>query len=235
MNFSHHPPPRWNEVTAIFGGRFDPPHLGHREAVRGLFNYPGVKQVWVIPCGSPPHKPTRVSAENRLAMARINFSAAQNNPFPRDVKIETLELERALLNPNQPSYTYDTLTQLRPHFPHLACVIGADQLDQLFTWHRFPELLAQSHWIILERKPQGSEIARRTLQEWEASGLVRPMHSNLWQITGANVFLHLVPTDAMPLCSTQIRETLSRTGTPPQDALLPEIDGYLKTHQLYGI
>jgi len=229
-------PPQWNEVTAVFGGRFDPPHLGHREAVRGLFQEPGVKQVLIIPSASPPHKTTMASSEDRAKMAFLNFQYSSGDSFPSEVLLDRRELDRAILNPAVPSYTFDTLQELRQHYPKLAFVVGADQLDQLSTWNRFPGLLGLSHWIVLERKPVGGETARRTLQEWEASGLVsKANQSNTWQIRGSSSFLLLIPTKAPDISSTRIRESISRIGSPPPETLLPEVLGYLKVQRLYGM
>src|SRR3954447_542478 len=94
--------PRWSEVTAVFGGRFDPPHLGHREAVRGLFEYPGVRRVLIIPSASPPHKPTFAAAEDRVQMAQLNFKSTATDSYPPEVEVNLLELERSQRNPLQP-------------------------------------------------------------------------------------------------------------------------------------
>src|SRR3954447_18077682 len=95
--------PRWSEVTAVFGGRFDPPHLGHREAVRGLFERPGVSRVVILPSASPPHKPTWASAENRAEMASLNFQTFGFNKFPQAIETDRRELDRARLRPEIPS------------------------------------------------------------------------------------------------------------------------------------
>jgi nicotinate-nucleotide adenylyltransferase len=63
----------WHEVTAVFGGTFDPPHLGHREAIAGLFKNPGVSRALVIPSFIPPQKPQAVGSDHRVAMAKLCF------------------------------------------------------------------------------------------------------------------------------------------------------------------
>ena len=83
--------PRWTECTALFGGRFDPPHLGHEEALAGLFESPGVARVLVIPSGNPPHKPVTASNEARLEMARAAFLKSN---LPGPVEVHPLEIER---------------------------------------------------------------------------------------------------------------------------------------------
>jgi nicotinate-nucleotide adenylyltransferase len=235
-------PVRWSEVTALFGGTFDPPHLGHRIAVAGLFSNPGVGRVRILPTPSPPHKPTIASTEDRLAMTRLAFGESRIHPLPGPVEIELCELERSRLHPGQPTYSFDSLTELRQRIPHLAFVIGTDQLHKLHTWHRFPEVLGLCHWIILERR-NVSEASGPVLTQWEASGLIR-REGNGWRTTerlgGAagslpqGGFLLPVPTPAPALSSTAIRESLARSGNPPDEALLPEVLTHLMRRRIYG-
>lgn len=238
--------PRWGDVTALFGGRFDPPHLGHREAVRGLFNYPGVKRVIVLPSATPPHKRAIASAEQRAEMSKLNFQSTPSEAFPPECEVSLFELEKSLKDPTQASYTYDTLTELKQKLGPIAFVIGTDQLEQFSTWHRFPEILSLSHWIILERKGAHQDAIHKTLKEWESSGLIcpsQPSHSShndlLWRVARharcQATYLTIVPTEAPNLSSTMIREALVRTGKPPTDSLTPQVLAYLKQKHLYGM
>jgi nicotinate-nucleotide adenylyltransferase len=223
--------PRWAEVTAILGGTFDPPHEGHREALRGLFRTPGVGRVLVMPAAAPPHKPTVATAEQRLEMARLAFEGLG------DVEVDGSELERARRT-GRPSYSFETLSELAPRHKQLAFVIGTDQLRDLPQWFRFPEVLGLSHWIVLTRKPDGEAIAAKALKELEASGLLAKQADRLWKIKvpghKGDRWLTVQPTDAPALSSTAVREALGRTGKPPQDALSEPVLGYLKQHRLYG-
>lgn len=225
--------PRWHQVTALFGGTFDPPHLGHREAVRGLFRFPGVGRVFILPSPIPPQKVSSATPEQRMEMARLNFSGTPSDPYPAEVTIHPIELERAQANPGRPSYTFDTLRELKSELPEIAFVIGTDQLAKLSTWHRFPELLGLCHWIVLERKLQHLEIASKTLQKWASGGLIRQKNERQW-ITRFGTLLQIVPTEAPGISSTAVRETLTKTGEPPENSLLPEVLAYLKLHRIYG-
>lgn len=229
-------------LTALFGGTFDPPHVGHREAVNGLFAISGVRAVRVLVSPQPPHKPTRAPVEDRIAMSRLAFAqhtmgvAALRGP----VEIDLCEIERARLRPSVPTYTYDTLQELRPSLGELAFVIGTDQLLALPTWHRFPEVLGLCHWIVLDRKSGNPATAaetpwRRMLSEWQGSGLIQNGPGGQFQVrsgTGSTLSIH--PTDAPALSSTQIRELLARTGQPPAGSILPEVHAYLMKQRLYG-
>ncbi|MEO5969272.1 MAG: nicotinate-nicotinamide nucleotide adenylyltransferase [Bdellovibrionia bacterium] len=234
MTFQKVNQPRWNEITAVFGGRFDPPHLGHREAVRGLFKFPAVKQVLIMPSGSAPHKPALATSVQRAEMAKLAFSDLPFDTLPAEIQFDLRELDRAKQKPALPTYSFDTINELHRVYSQLAFVIGADQLVALPTWHRFPELLSLCHWIVLERKPKGSHLARQTLQEWEASLLVKAKDSHTWESKSGHL-IQIVPTEAKDVSSTQIRESIARTGEPPADSLLPGVLAYLKEQRLYGV
>ena len=230
------PGPKWSQVTALFGGTFDPPHLGHREAVRGLFEVPRVQRVMILPAATPPLKQTTsASAEHRVAMAKLCFSATGSDPYyPSEVEMNLVEIERQKLRPNEPSYTYDTLVHLKRSLPQLAFVIGTDQLASLNRWYRFPEILNLCHWIILERKfSTSSTTASDALSQLTGSGLIHSQGDRLWK-SNTGTWIQMVPTKAALISSTHIRETLARTGSPPEGALSIEVASYLKTHSLYG-
>lgn len=227
--------PHWNEITAIFGGLFDPPHLGHREAVRGIFENPGVKEVIILPTGIPPHKSAVVSVDHRVKMTKLNFISTASDPYPHPIKVDLREIERSLKFPSPPNYTYNTLLEFNQEVPNLAFVIGVDQLISMNTWYRFPQVLTLNHWIILKRKSIDDLKTIQTLQQWQGSGLIRLKGEQTWQIQNSKYMLSLVDTHAPELSSTQIREAIIKTGLPPENTVFNEVLGYLKTHRLYGI
>lgn len=236
---------RWHQVTALFGGAFDPPHRGHREAVAGLFRAPGVRRVQVIPTALAPHKRVVTPAEHRVAMARLNFAPLPADALPaEDVTIDLCELERAARAPG-PSYAFDTIEEARARFGEVAFVIGTDQLRDLPRWNRFPALLGLCHWLVLLRKPEGADSVAGLLGDWVASGLLEPAglegefpvgRGALPRPFGPQIapVLKLIPTDAPALSSTAVREALGRTGQAPEGSLLPGVSSYLKENHLYG-
>jgi nicotinate-nucleotide adenylyltransferase len=227
---------RWGEVIALFGGTFDPPHLGHREAVRGLFQSPGVREVRVLPAASPPHKPASAKAQERLEMARLAFSQHPELPFPAEVEVDARELERAAKEPGKPSYTYDSLLAFHRDIPRekLAFVIGSDQLSALHGWYRFPELLGLAHWIVLNRRGEPPNAVREAMLPLQAAGTARLIGQDLWALSMGPTQLRLVSTDAPAVSSTRIREAIGRTGRVPADSVIPPVAAYLKLHRIYG-
>lgn len=233
-------PVRWSEVTALFGGTFDPPHAGHRAAVDGLFALPGVRSVRVIPSAAPPHKPTLASTQDRVAMVRLAFASSAAYPPRGPVELDLCEIERSAARSGALTYSFDTLNDLRKLGTPLAFVLGTDQFQKLPTWHRFPEVLGLCHWIVLERKSAPDESSqkpgawRSTLTEWAACGLVRA-EADGWRVrSGGNTFIQGFETQAPALSSTRIRESLARSGNPPTGSVQPEVIAYLMKHRLYG-
>ena len=134
--------------TGIFGGSFNPPHLGHliiAESVRDQFLLDRV--VW-IPGFSPPHKQhLRLEApRHRLKMTRL---ATASNPF---FEVSEIEMER-----KGTSYTIDTVKTLhRQHADDaLFLIIGGDSLREFMTW-RSPEQLAKLTTLLVFKRPEPS-------------------------------------------------------------------------------
>jgi nicotinate (nicotinamide) nucleotide adenylyltransferase len=250
----------WQETTAVFGGAFDPPHLGHREAVESLLRNPGVKNVVILPAGNPPLKATGTAAEHRLAMTKLNFARLREGLSMR-TEIDEREIDRAMKNPNAPpSYTIDTIQELRRDIGRpVAFVVGVDQIESLERWHRIRELLGLCHWIAIERQNESTEpkpvdaAARMAsgLKRLQAMGLLRSTaNAREWATLGGTTLLS-VPTDARPTSSTEIRRDFARVGLsvdarilgqsgseslpgPAAENLHADVESYLKAHHLYG-
>jgi nicotinate-nucleotide adenylyltransferase len=228
-------------VTALFGGTFDPPHVGHRLAVDGLFKDPGVRAVRILTSPAPPHKPTNAPVEARLEMARLCFVESSSAwPGRGPVSIDMTEHKRAASLPaGSPIYSFDTLSELKRDLPQLAFVIGTDQLEKFHTWHRFPDILGLCHWIVLERKAStpsagaSAGIGRKVLSVLEGSGLLS-VESDGYRVRKGGTFIQVFPTPAPAVSSTQIRESLARSGNPPEGSILPEVGAYLMKHRFYG-
>ncbi len=232
-------------MIGVFGGTFDPPHLGHAEAIQGVFDEPGLERLWVLPSGNPIGKKPTLSPIQRMELARLAFGRLQ---VPGTLEILDEEVRWSERHPGQTSTTWKVLPELerRAQGESLAWVIGTDQLASLHRWDRFPEVLSRISWIVLERlplAPAGPEPLKN-LSEWQASGLIRPdpaVRSRNGR-TGYRVLhqgrpattLIVVPTPAKALSSTHIREAFARDRHPPKDSLAPEVEAHLKLQSLYG-
>lgn len=129
----------------VFGGTFDPPHLGHLVLAEAAADHLGLARVLFVPAGVPPHKEraaVRADAEHRAEMTRL---AIADNP--------RFALARTDLGRPGPHYTVDMLRLLREEYPYsdLILLMGGDSLRDLPTWSLPRELIALSRLGVLRR------------------------------------------------------------------------------------
>ena len=140
-----------SERIAVFGGTFDPIHIGHLAAVQDVADAAGFERVLFVPNARPPHKTQAPvsSPEDRVAMVRLSL---QDNPR---FELSMVEFER-----EGPSYTLDTLRILQARYGpglELAFLTGCDALGQLHTWHQPHQLLQEFRIVVMDR-PTGNEV-----------------------------------------------------------------------------
>ena len=135
----------------VFGGSFDPPHVGHAIVAKDLLEQLQLDRLLVIPAGVPPHRSVALPASVRLDLTRKLFHDL--------APIEVSDLEQALL---KPSYTIDTLRVLVSRFPdsQLVLIMGTDQFSVLDTWKDFEKLPELAEIAVMRRG--GDEPMRST-------------------------------------------------------------------------
>ncbi|TNF62125.1 MAG: nicotinate (nicotinamide) nucleotide adenylyltransferase [Burkholderiales bacterium] len=129
--------------VGMFGGAFDPPHLAHLRLARTALEQLGLDRLHVIPTGQAWHKARVLSAaSHRLAMCELAFGDLPG------VVIDDREIRR-----EGPSYTADTLAELRALYPgaSLYLVLGADQLLSFRGWVRWQDVLQQARLAVADR------------------------------------------------------------------------------------
>jgi nicotinate-nucleotide adenylyltransferase len=134
---------------AIFGGTFDPVHLGHLSVAWEASELLDA-EVRLMPASVPPHRPAPIaSAQQRAAMLHGALQGQSR------LSMDTRELERS-----GPSYTIDTLIELRAEQGDrpLVLLIGADAFAGLPSWHRWRELFEVAHIGVLSRPGVDAEL-----------------------------------------------------------------------------
>jgi nicotinate-nucleotide adenylyltransferase len=134
---------------ALLGGSYDPVHLGHVALGLHFAELLDADELRVIPAGSPWQKGAiQATPQQRAEMAQLAFEDARL-PANLKVVIDRQEIERAA-----PTYTIDTLRQLRGVFgpqASIAFLMGADQLRRLDTWHDWRQLFDYAHILVAAR------------------------------------------------------------------------------------
>jgi len=126
----------------LFGGTFDPVHLGHLRAAESARETLALDVVAFLPCAIPPHRATSSSAEDRLAMTRL---ATSPNPC--------FEGWDAELRREGPSYTVDTVAALVSERPDdsFVLLVGADTWPEMTGWREPERLFALVEVAVAER------------------------------------------------------------------------------------
>ena len=139
----------------IFGGTFDPVHLGHLILAEQGREQGNLDEIWLIPAAQPPHKQDSTLTRFDQRVEMLELAIAGNPTF----KIETIENERPDL-----SYTADTLRELQARHPeadfHL--LIGTDSLMDLPGWYQPHQVLHFASLLVMHRagypKPSDEQI-----------------------------------------------------------------------------
>ena len=130
--------------VGIFGGTFDPIHFGHLLLAEQAREAASLHEIWFIPAGEPPHKQGKplTPAEERKKMVEL---AVEGHP---QFKVNPIELLRS-----GPSYTVDTIMELRKQNPHVEffLLVGADMVKNLPKWYKIKEIIQNVHVIGLGR------------------------------------------------------------------------------------
>ncbi|MFQ5889769.1 MAG: nicotinate-nucleotide adenylyltransferase [Gemmatimonadota bacterium] len=135
----------------MFGGAFDPPHLGHLIVARDVLERLRLDRLLIVPTARPPHREVILPAEDRLRLVR---KACAGEPG--------FEVCDAEFHRSGPSYTVDTLAWIRATYApaELYCIIGGDQFRLFSSWHRHDRILQLATMVVMTRagdEPLGSE------------------------------------------------------------------------------
>ena len=213
-------------ALGILGGTFDPVHNGHLELARELRAALPLSGVRFVPAGAPPHRAAPIaSAADRLAM--IELAIAGHPGLAMDA--------REIARPG-PSYTVQTLEELRREDPArpLVLIVGADAFLGLPAWHRWHELFALAHLVVVARPGVDLDPARlpALLPEWQRRRTGDPQA--LVATPAGAILTH--PVTAHDISATALRALLA-CGPAGYDAargLLPAaVLAYIERNQLY--
>ena len=197
------------ERIGIFGGTFDPPHLGHLIlASEAHAQLKLARLLWVL-TPIPPHKLNQPisSLDHRLAMVKLALKG--ESAF----ELSMIEVERS-----GPHYTLDTIRVFSSRYPNadLILLLGGDLLRDLPTWHRPADLVAACRQIGVMRRP-GDSIDMASLEK---------------KIPGLNSKVKFVEAPLLEIASSEIRRRAAR-GLPFRYYLLPAVYQYIRKHKLY--
>jgi nicotinate-nucleotide adenylyltransferase len=194
----------------LFGGTFDPPHVGHLALAEWARTHLSLERVVFMPAGTPPHKLRRVLTPVRHRVAMTRLAVRGNRAFT----VSTLEARRA-----GPSFTVDTLAALARLHPgsRLYLLMGADSLDEFSTWHE-PKRILRLATLAVAARPGAQGSARHGARAAAAA-----------RLPGKVVWLD---NPRLEISSSVLRAEL-RAGRPVRYLVADAVERYIRRHRLY--
>jgi nicotinate-nucleotide adenylyltransferase len=210
--------------VGLFGGSFNPIHLGHLRAAEEDREALALDLVYFIPAAAPPHKPYggMAPADHRLQMVRI---ATRGN---RHFMVSEAEIRRS-----GSSYTIDTvryfLSTMRGQ-PDLHLIMGADQFAELATWKEAEELVRLCNLAVHTRPPADGEVpASNYLAMIDYFGYTASQDHH---VHSSGHTLSFVATTFLPISATLIRRKVAARESVRY--LVPDdVADYIQRHALY--
>ncbi|MDX2167324.1 MAG: nicotinate-nucleotide adenylyltransferase [Deltaproteobacteria bacterium] len=217
------PPRRPPLRVGVFGGTFDPIHLGHLRCAEEARELLRLDRVLFIPLADPPHKTRRITpAAHRLAMVKL---AIRDQPAFR---ASSIELQR-----RGKSYTIDTLRALRARLPNArtTLLVGLDAFREIDTWKDWRTLLGLTDIAVWSRPP-GRIGAARTLLPVAARGdfCYGTSQSELVHDTGTRI--RFLTVTALDISASAIRQRIQR-GRSVRYLVPASVERYLQRVGLY--
>ena len=117
-------------MTGLFGGTFDPPHVGHVALARAAREHFALEQLLIVPTGRTPGKRVASDAEIRIALAQAAFESVPG------AEVSRLDVDRP-----QPAYSFETVRWARERWGDVIFLVGADRFADFLAWERPNEVL----------------------------------------------------------------------------------------------
>ena len=199
------------QTIGIYGGTYNPPHVGHMRAAAHAISALELDRLLLIPNGIPPHKKTAVESpegNHRLKMLELSSRGMEK------AQVSDLELRR-----QGKSYTVDTIRALHQMYPEdrLILLMGTDMFLSFLTWYQPDEIMSMAELAVFYRGEKGEQeaIARQKLE---------------MERLGARV--HLISNPVTTISSTDLRRMLVFRCADP--FLCPGVGEYIRENGLYG-
>lgn len=210
-------------MIGILGGTFDPIHFGHLRMALEIAEEIHADEVRFIPAGVPPHR-QEPQAHKRHRAAMVDLAITHHDLFLLDNR----ECERP-----GPSYTIDTLAEIRREYPNIPiCLfLGADAWLSFSSWHRWQDFIRFVHIVIAHRP--GFTLKHNLLPLPQQALLNQTLvHSSkrLHEQTAGCIYVHAIT--ALEISASGIRGLLRR-GRSPRYLLPDTVLDYIFHHDLY--
>jgi nicotinate-nucleotide adenylyltransferase len=195
--------------VGIFGGAFNPPHIGHLVCAQEALVQLELERVVFMPVGQAPHREIEADPGAEARLELVELAVGDDERFVAS----RLELDR-----EGPSYTSDTLAQLREESPEdeLFLILGGDQAASLGSWHEPEKVLERATVAVFERAIWGRNAIEIKIGRLPGARAIRYLDMPLMQVS-----------------SSAVRRRV-REGRPIRYLVPDPVADYISSHDLYG-
>lgn len=199
--------------TALFGGTFDPIHIGHTMVAASAAKIIGAEKVIFVPAKRSPLKEVRPVAPDEDRLEMIRLAIADNPKF----EVSNYEIQKDV-----PSFTIETVRFFKAALGggvEIYWLMGADNVDELAGWYKIAELIDECNPAIMCR-----------------AGFARPDFSRFTKSLGerrvAKLQKNIIATPLIDISSTEIRKKVA-AGEDVSNMVTPAVLDYIRGHNLY--
>ncbi len=224
------------EHIGLFGGTFNPIHVGHLRAIQEVQNRFALDKFYIIPAALPPHKEPGdvVDAKYRLEMIRLAVSEYSDRL--NSVIISDVELKRS-----GPSYTIDTVNHFKsilPDYSRLYLILGIDAFLEIDTWKSCSDLFYLTAFIVMTRSrgiDSEGALKWKVLEDYikeKISGTYKFSISRSCFVHDEKQTIFFVDIDSPDISSTKIRDLIKK-GMPINSMVPKKIEDFIISKGFY--
>ena len=208
-------------MIGIFGGTFDPVHLGHLVLARTALQHLNLERIIFVPLGIPPHRDMpRVSPDSRVKMLR---SVVADDPH---FEVSTVEIDRS-----SPSWTVHTLAHFSKALPGqtLCLLLGSDAFRSINHWYRWKSLLDYCHVVVVSRAGDTSDFDGEVAAFLQSNRVSELADTQAGERGG----IYWLEADIPDISSTAVRESIA-AGESLSGLLAPPVEKLIRLNGYYG-
>jgi nicotinate-nucleotide adenylyltransferase len=183
----------------IFGGTFDPVHMGHLRAAEEIRENQSLDRVYLVPAYIPPHKRSKRITDPGIRLRMLKAAIRGNR------RLSVSEIE---INNGGVSYSINTVKAFQKRQEELYFILGVDAFAEIATWHSYQEIFYHTNFIIMER-PNNEKVSPKGLFPADVEEKIRKVGRDTFEhISGKRIQVQVVTQ--LDISSTKIRESVNK-------------------------
>jgi nicotinate-nucleotide adenylyltransferase len=207
--------------VGIFGGTFDPVHIGHLRTAEEMREQYALDKVYFVPAYIPPHKRTRKITDSVLRLSMLK-KATRGNSFLCASNIE--------IKNQGVSYSINTIKTFQKRFKQLYFIIGIDAFLEIDTWYHYQEIFNHTNFIIMER-PLSSKTPVNKLFPSDIRKDIKKIDERTFKHVSGNE-IHMQSVTQLDISSTKIRDS-ARNGRSIKYLVPQPVEKFINKMGLY--